>query len=138
MERFLSGAIAGLGATVPMTLAMIAMHRHLPAAAAHPLPPRRITMRGEESRRPKSVSTNDAHYALPFGYGAAWGAIRTVAPRDVSIDRRGHRIRTARVGGKLPRVAPSLGSHAGRQQPARAPERCGCIMPRKRRVSGRG
>ncbi len=44
MGRLLSGTIAGFGATLPMTMAMVAMHRRLPEHQKYPLPPRRITM----------------------------------------------------------------------------------------------
>ena len=85
-QQLISGAAAGLVATVPMTLAMAAMHRQLPAREQQPLPPRRITMRAagkvgarkhlDESQR--TAATLVAH----FGYGAAIGSVlAAVAPR---------------------------------------------------------
>src|SRR5436190_911638 len=41
----LAGALAGLAATVPMTLAMELMYRQLPPRQRYPLPPRLITQR---------------------------------------------------------------------------------------------
>jgi uncharacterized membrane protein YagU involved in acid resistance len=38
-----SGVLAGLGAAIPMTLAMEVLHRSLPADERYPLPPREIT-----------------------------------------------------------------------------------------------
>ena len=39
----LKGGLAGLAATVPMTMAMAAMHKLLPDHEQYPLPPRLIT-----------------------------------------------------------------------------------------------
>jgi hypothetical protein len=85
----LSGTIAGFGATVPMTVAMIAMHRQLPRHQRYPLPPRRITMRALEKvgvkhradERERTGLTMLAH----FGYGASVGGLfGLLAPRDAS------------------------------------------------------
>jgi hypothetical protein len=43
LNQALMGSLAGLTATVPMTLAMEAMHGALPAGERYPLPPREIT-----------------------------------------------------------------------------------------------
>ena len=43
MNRILLGALAGLAATAPMTLAMKLMHEALPEHEQYPLPPRRVT-----------------------------------------------------------------------------------------------
>lgn len=86
-KRFLTGAAAGLVATVPMTVAMTAMHRGLPASQRYVLPPRRITMRAarkagvkhhlDESER--RAATMVSH----FGYGGGAGALfGMVSPRD--------------------------------------------------------
>lgn len=85
----LSGAAAGWVATVPMTAAMVAMHRRLPAHEKHPLPPRRITMRlaGKASARrhmdegQRTAATLAGH----FGYGTAVGALLgAFAPRGAA------------------------------------------------------
>jgi uncharacterized membrane protein YagU involved in acid resistance len=85
-QRLMTGAAAGLIATVPMTVAMVAMHRGLPARERFALPPRRITLRaarkvglrhkmGEDHR---AAATLAAH----FGYGTAVGtALGALAPR---------------------------------------------------------
>ena len=43
MNRILLGALAGLAATGPMTLAMKLMHEQLPREERYPLPPRQVT-----------------------------------------------------------------------------------------------
>ena len=43
MNRILLGALAGLAATAPMTLAMKLMHEALPRHEQYPLPPRQVT-----------------------------------------------------------------------------------------------
>ena len=43
MNRVLLGALAGLAATAPMTLAMKLMHEQLPREERYPLPPRQVT-----------------------------------------------------------------------------------------------
>lgn len=90
MQRVLTGAAAGLAATVPMTVVMRAVQHRLPAHQRHPLPPRRVTLRAlrtagvrphahlDESRR--RGLTLAAHY----GYGTAAGALfGAIAPRDL-------------------------------------------------------
>ena len=77
--RILLGAIGGVVATGPMTVAMILLHRRLPQRERYPLPPREITMKlaretgveGELSPAARSSVTLLSH----FGYGAAAGAI---------------------------------------------------------------
>lgn len=87
--RLLSGAAAGLVATVPMTAAMVAMHHELPARERQPLPPRRITMRmaGKVGVRKhmdgpqRTAATLVAH----FGYGTAVGSLLgALAPRGAA------------------------------------------------------
>jgi uncharacterized membrane protein YagU involved in acid resistance len=73
------GAMAGLIATVPMTVVMLAWHRHLPATQRYHLPPRIITDRATarssflhgRASRPGSLGALAAH----FGFGAATGAL---------------------------------------------------------------
>lgn len=79
MNRFAAGALAGLAATVPMTLAMLILRRVLPTSEEAPLPPEEITARttektdalpdrDEDELRPLSLA---AH----FGFGALAGAL---------------------------------------------------------------
>jgi uncharacterized membrane protein YagU involved in acid resistance len=85
-KRLFTGAAAGLAATVPMTAAMVAMHRGLPARERFPLPPRRITMRAAGKAR-VSKKMNESHrtavtLVAHFGYGTAVGAaLGALAPR---------------------------------------------------------
>jgi hypothetical protein len=89
VSRIVSGALAGFGATVPMTVAMVAMYRNLPPHQRYPLPPRRITMRAAEKTRTKHHLDETHRTALTllahFGYGAAVGGIfGLMAPRQMS------------------------------------------------------
>lgn len=80
--RGLVGAVSGAAATIPMTLAMAAMHRRLPWWQQYRLPPRTITLRlanrvgiGRHLDEPaRSAATVAGH----FGYGALVGAIYAV------------------------------------------------------------
>ena len=86
MNKIVAGTLAGFSATVPMTAAMIAMHRALPLRQRYPLPPRRVTMNvadaagvREELDEPQRKA---ATLALHFGYGAGTGGIfALLAPR---------------------------------------------------------
>src|SRR3954467_9518869 len=89
MDRVLSGFVAGLTATAPMTAAMVAMHRKLPARQKYPLPPRRITMAVAKKLGVKHRLEEEHRTGLTllahFGYGAAVGALFGVfAPRKRS------------------------------------------------------
>jgi hypothetical protein len=79
LESLAAGALAGLLATAPMSLAMEVLHKQLSLRHRHPLPPRHIVERvlgrlglghraDEEQRRALTIA---AH----FGYGAAAGAL---------------------------------------------------------------
>lgn len=79
MNRILLGALAGLAATGPMTLAMKLMHEQLPRGERYPLPPRQIT---EELAEKAGVNEHlgdeerkAATWASHFAYGAACGAL---------------------------------------------------------------
>lgn len=85
-ERLARGALGGAAGTVPMTVALVAMHRRLPPGQRHPLPPREISynvMRatGVAQRLPEGgrrLGTWVGH----FGYGALAGAaLGALAPR---------------------------------------------------------
>lgn len=76
----LSGAVAGLVATGPMTAVMLVLHRLLPKLQQYPLEPDRITRRLANrlglhrlagDREARLAVTTAAH----FGYGAAAGAL---------------------------------------------------------------
>lgn len=79
MNRVLLGALAGLAATAPMTLAMKLMHEQLPREEQYPLPPRQVTEGMAEK-----VGVNEdldeeerkaATWVSHFAYGAACGAL---------------------------------------------------------------
>lgn len=82
-RRLLIGALAGLAASAPMTLAMAWWKRWLPGRERYPLPPREITVslahrlgllkHMDEPQR--TAATSIAH----FGYGAATGALYGVS-----------------------------------------------------------
>ena len=83
MNRILLGALAGLAATAPMTLAMKLMHEQLPRGERYPLPPRQVTegvaekagvneQLGEEERR---AATWVSHFAYGTACGALYGAL---------------------------------------------------------------
>jgi uncharacterized membrane protein YagU involved in acid resistance len=75
----LAGALAGLVATVPMTLAMEAMHDRLPPAEQYPLPPAEIAEQiTGEPVGPHALGQGEraaAPLALHFAVGALAGAI---------------------------------------------------------------
>jgi hypothetical protein len=80
------GAVAGLGATVPMTAAMEALFRVLPKRERYPLPPRQIAMTLAENAGVKEHLNEPARTALTlaahFGYGAATGSIYAPLARN--------------------------------------------------------
>lgn len=80
MRRMLLGALAGMAATVPMTLAMIAMHRRLPRRERYPLPPRAVTMEvldsvGVQEQQLDESQKSGVTLLSHFGYGAGVGAL---------------------------------------------------------------
>src|SRR5688572_33321340 len=86
MNKILAGTLAGLGATAPMTAAMLAMHRSLPRHERYPLPPRKVTMNVARAvglrRKMDEPQRKAATLASHFGYGAAMGGIfALIAPR---------------------------------------------------------
>src|SRR5919107_6262118 len=78
MNRVLLGALAGLAATGPMTLAMKLMHEQLPREEQYPLPPRQVAEGLAEKagvnehldEEERETATRVSHFA----YGAACGA----------------------------------------------------------------
>ncbi len=79
MNRILLGALAGLAATAPMTVAMKLMHEELPPAEQYPLPPRQVTEGMAEKAGVNEQLDEDervaATWASHFAYGAACGAL---------------------------------------------------------------
>jgi hypothetical protein len=90
MKRVLTGAAAGLAATVPMTLAMRAGQGALHPHERRTLPPRRVTHRAlrKVGVRPHLHLRESERHGLTllahYGYGTATGALfGLVAPRNL-------------------------------------------------------
>lgn len=79
MNGLIKGAIAGFVATIPMTLAMKALHSQLPREEQYPLPPRLIVESAAEKMEVDDELDDSHEYALTlishFGYGTATGAV---------------------------------------------------------------
>ena len=79
MNRILLGALAGLAATAPMTLAMKLMHEQLPREEQYPLPPRQVTEGVAEKAGVNEQLDEDerraATWVSHFAYGTACGAL---------------------------------------------------------------
>jgi len=79
MNGLVAGAVAGFVATIPMTLAMKAMHEMLPEEEKYPLPPRLIVENAEQAAGvEEKLDEKDEHrltLASHFAYGTATGAI---------------------------------------------------------------
>jgi uncharacterized membrane protein YagU involved in acid resistance len=90
MNALIAGAAAGLFATIPMTLAMKAMHEQLPPEEKYPLPPRLIVESAAEAADVEDDLGEDEQYHLTvlahFGYGAATGAIYNSALKAMDME----------------------------------------------------
>lgn len=79
MNKLLIGAIAGLAATVPMTILMTAWHRRLPRREQYSLPPREIIDEITEAAAVQDDLSESEKAKLSlighFAYGATTGAI---------------------------------------------------------------
>src|SRR5215213_1770248 len=83
MNRVLIGALAGLGATGPRTLAMKLMHGRLPREERYPLPPRQVTEGLAEKagvnehldEEEREAATWVSHVAYGAACGALYGAV---------------------------------------------------------------
>ena len=79
MNGLIKGAIAGFVATIPMTIAMKALHSQLPREEQYPLPPRLIIESAAEKMEVEDELDESDEYALTlishFSYGTATGAI---------------------------------------------------------------
>lgn len=83
LGNLLSGALAGLVATLPMTASMEAMFRFLPRHEQYPLPPGEITAKVTDELGMSRQIDSQQHFALTlfnhFAYGAAAGSLYGVA-----------------------------------------------------------
>ncbi|MBR9902449.1 MAG: DUF1440 domain-containing protein [Gammaproteobacteria bacterium] len=75
----MAGAIGGLLATVPMTLAMESLYRPLPRKERYPLPPRELTQNLLQKVEADALLDEEQRVELSlvshFGYGALAGAL---------------------------------------------------------------
>lgn len=79
--RLLLGAVAGMAATLPMTMAMRALHRRLPPRQRYPAPPREL-IDSAAGERLQDDAARDLTLGAHYAYGAASGAlIAAAAPR---------------------------------------------------------
>lgn len=88
MNRYLAGAIGGLLATIPMTIAMEALFRRLPREEQYPLPPREITQdlmlkAGQDHYLNEELRT-ELSLLSHFAYGAFAGSLYPLALKRVS------------------------------------------------------
>lgn len=95
LRRALGGFGAGVIATIPMTLAMMLMHRFLKASERYPLPPRTITARLLGRTRSNAftrhgLDTSDLNaltVSSHFGYGGACGLLFVMVERVLPAPR---------------------------------------------------
>ena len=88
MREVIAGSAAGLLATVPMTCAMEAMFRSLPASERYPLPPRQVTMNAvgalgqkhELDEAERQQLTLVGHFGMGTAMGALYGGLNTRLP----------------------------------------------------------
>lgn len=76
----LRSATAGLAATVPMTAAMVLLHRRLPSQQQYALPPGLIV--GQLAPALSGKQKGDATLAAHLAYGAAAGAVYAAMPKS--------------------------------------------------------
>lgn len=79
-QSLVEGAVAGTIATVPMSIAMLAMYRMLPRRERYPLPPHLITEEVAERADQDELADSEAGIAIAtgishFGYGVAAAAL---------------------------------------------------------------
>lgn len=86
MHHLTFGSLAGLIATIPMTVFMRSTHRHLPWSQRYPLPPAQITTKAARSvgldsdRQPRSWEVKT--YVTHFAFGAAAGVLYALFQGD--------------------------------------------------------
>lgn len=91
MNELIRGTIAGVAATVPMTLAMELLQQGLPWYQRYALPPRRI-LRSAAHAAGLRDATGDSEWSpatlvAHFGYGGAVGAVYAPLSRRVPVPR---------------------------------------------------
>ena len=88
IREALPGGLAGLLATLPMTVAMEVWHRWLPWRERYPLPPRQITMKLADAVGVKSRLNEPAREALTLGAHFSYGATAWLAETVSRPERR--------------------------------------------------
>jgi len=85
----IAGGIAGLVATVPMSIAMLALRKWLPHYQRYELPPRQITKRTTKKLGFGKHLEKEHHSALSvvahFGYGTATGTLYAPVARRLPL-----------------------------------------------------
>lgn len=87
MNRFITGALGGFLATIPMTMAMVGLWSRLPVKDRYALPPREITEVTIKKISAHATALNDKQMAglslaAHFMYGAATGALYPLICRE--------------------------------------------------------
>jgi uncharacterized membrane protein YagU involved in acid resistance len=93
MPGIVTGGLAGLVATVPMSLTMVVMHRLLPPQERYALPPRLVAMRLFEKahlpkppeREERTALTIAAHFLYGTSVGAAYGLVGRSLPVPLAV-----------------------------------------------------
>jgi hypothetical protein len=127
MNGVVLGAIAGCAATVPMTVAMEALHRELPDEERDPLPPRTVTMRVAEEAGVREELDEDertgltlaAHFGMGTAMGALYGPVSRLIPLPAPVAGAGFGL--AVWAGNYLGLLPALGllSPATKHRPRR-------------------
>jgi uncharacterized membrane protein YagU involved in acid resistance len=108
-STLLNGALAGFVATVPMSAAMLTMHRLLPEHEQYPLPPHQITAELAEKADMEEHLDEPEHKLATtishFAYGAASGALYASIAHRLPL--------SPAVGGALFGLAIWTGSYLG-------------------------
>jgi uncharacterized membrane protein YagU involved in acid resistance len=89
LKQVISGAFAGITATVPMTAAMTEMHKHLPPHEQYPLPPRLITENALEAVDAHDELHEEGKTKLALGnhfaYGATMGGVYAAGLKTLAL-----------------------------------------------------
>jgi uncharacterized membrane protein YagU involved in acid resistance len=93
LARVATGALAGVVATLPMTLTMLRLHRLLPPEEKQPLPPRYVTdklaaetgIRDDIAEDQMTALTLLSHFAYGGLAGAVFGLIAHRVPRPLEL-----------------------------------------------------
>ncbi|MDQ3702979.1 MAG: DUF1440 domain-containing protein [Chloroflexota bacterium] len=124
-----AGALAGCLATVPMTAAMMVLHRLLPLRQRYPLPPAQVTRR-LAARFGLGRHTSSGEWSVPvllshFAYGTAGGAVYALGARAIPLPPA--------IGGAAYGLAIWLASYLG-LLPAFGLQRSATEQPNRRRA----